>query len=595
MGSPTLRRLVFPDEGAVAAARARSAPGDVIFPLVSREQDLRTYPELSLTAADFAAVATQSAAAISALGERLRDSLPPSGDGLPEFWACFAEHFRSWAAAPLLANAQVARCAAAAHPPQSVLALEDPTRASWWACRQQAAEAVASALPALPIIVRPGRALRAVRRWLGPALARRSGRALLRAESKTWSAIRDRFPEPEPADVLFLPIGGTCVPIVDRIVSHLASTGLRAAALMADAADLGMEGRASEPVPYQFIAHFHRNVDVRALQPLCEGLRTAAGDRSDPVGAAIALRLLITLARDAERLLADRQAALRILDAYQPRVVVAFHLYWHRIAPIILAARVRGVPVIYAQHGVYLAQDECIWPLPYDQYLVFGQGAADTISGKPLAGPVIPVGHSLYDDLLSAPAGPTRGKAIPTVLIATQPDETQVYDVSSERWWLRGVVQACHELGARALIKLHPREADTAHYDTVRERWPDTVQVLRHSEGALPALLAEADVLVTRDSTVVFEGNLLGVPVITVNLTGQRDRFPFAADGGAIGVYDYEALPRILGDVLTSGAPALSRTRPAFIARHLGPGDGKATQRIVQAITGAARSSMARN
>jgi hypothetical protein len=352
-----------------------------------------------------------------------------------------------------------------------------------------------------------------------------------------------------------------------------------------------MEQRAREPVPYQFLAHFHRPADADGLRPVCAALAAEASGSDDPLHAGLALRLLIALSRDGQRLLADREAARHVLDAYRPRVIVAFHLYWYRLAPIVLAARVRGVPVLYVQHGVYLAQDECIRPLPYDQYFVFGQAAADTLSAKPLAGPVIPVGHCLYDDLSKVPARSAPGPRSRKVLVATQPDETRVSDVRSSRWWLRGVAEACHQLGARLIIKLHPRETDSSHYEALRSRWPDAVAVVKHSEASLPALLADADVLVTRDSTVVFEGNLLGVPVITVNLTGQRDRFPFAADGGAIGVYDYESILPVLADVLTSGAPSLTRTRPAFIARHLGPCDGEATQRIVQAIADAASSS----
>lgn len=584
------RRLVFADDASAVKARALLAPGDVFVPMVVREQDLHTYSALELTPDDLAAVAADSAQLMADWGERLRTRIPQSHGNLPDFWSCFGEHLRSWAAAPLLANALVARRAGQLYSPHAILVREDPRRPTWWLCRQQIADAVADALPDCALTLHPGTALRRLRRHLGPSLARIVGARERSADGRAWAAVRSRFPEPRATDVLFLPVGRTCVPIIDRLAEPLSASGLRCAALIAAPSDLGMGLRAHGSVPYQFLAHFHRPANPGPLHPLCTELGAEASQTTRPLRAALALRLLIAFSRDGERMLADREAALRVLDLYRPRVIVAFHLYWHRIAPIILAARKRGVPVLYVQHGVYLAQDECIRPLPYDEYLVFGEAAAQTISCKPLTGPVTPVGHCLYDDLASVPASPARAARTRTVLVATQPDETQVSDVSSQRWWLRGVVQACHELGARVRIKLHPRETDTSHYDALSERWPHVVQVLNHSEGALPALLAEADVLVTRDSTVVFEGNLLGVPVITVNLTGQRDRFPFAADGGAIGVYDYESIAPVLAEVLASGAPTLVRTRPAFIARHLGPGDGKATDRIVQAILRAASS-----
>ena len=62
---------------------------------------------------------------------------------------------------------------------------------------------------------------------------------------------------------------------------------------------------------------------------------------------------------------------------------------------------------------------------------------------------------------------------------------------------------------------------------------------------------------------------LLGVPVVTVNLTGRGDRFPFAADGGARGVYRFEdILPALREVVATPGSVMPSERLANEIARR---------------------------
>ena len=113
---------------------------------------------------------------------------------------------------------------------------------------------------------------------------------------------------------------------------------------------------------------------------------------------------------------------------------------------------------------------------------------------------------------------------------------------------------------------------------------PQQVKIVPHGTHGLVDLLTGADALITRDSTAVFEGNLLGVPVLTINLTGNDDRVPFAAQGGARGVYAFDDILPALRETLETGAAVPPEARVRFVARHLGPQDGRAAERIAGAI-----------
>ena len=194
----------------------------------------------------------------------------------------------------------------------------------------------------------------------------------------------------------------------------------------------------------------------------------------------------------------------------------------------------------------------------------------------------------MYDSLVGA-SNDLPASTPPAVLVATQTDEPQVR-ASQPRWWLRGVAEACQSLGARLALRTHPAETSLGMYDELTRDFPGTVQVWGVGERTLGEALGEAAVLVTRDSTVVYEAALAGKPALTVALPPYRPRFPLAEHGGALSVSVYEDIEPTLRDALTNGprSQELAARRPAFLDYHLGPQDGRATERTLAALLAAA-------
>ncbi len=257
------------------------------------------------------------------------------------------------------------------------------------------------------------------------------------------------------------------------------------------------------------------------------------------------------------------------------------------------------------QHGIRGPYHRTLGSLPWDRFLVFGQYTADLLAD--LLDPITQVeitGHCLYDDVVTS-ARPEAGATLRAeltgahqcvVLVATQPDE---YDVqrTQPRWWLEATAQACETADAAMLIKVHPEERQAMMYRRLARQWPDTVTVITHGERPLADLIPACDLLVTRDSTVAYEANLWDKPVITVNLSGQRDRFAIASDGGGEGVYRYEDIEPAIRSLLTNATARqeLAASRTEFLRSHLGPQDGQATARIAAAIARAAGKSVGGN
>jgi len=632
--------LLFPDERSRTLSEhlAEQMPGAVVVDAILREADLRVFSQFAISPDEIAAVARDSAQLTRLVGDALPVEFERRMDALrPSLWECYGEYFRSWAIAPLLANALVARKAVECHGAGEATVLESIRSSGWWSYRQQVLEAVDAGLLGTRVDVdaAPGGLIRMLRTLAACLGAWPAGAVQLAGGRRCWERRKwlRSLPKPVPTDVLFCAIGGTSVPIIERLATQLREAdGLSSAAVLFHPDDQGVEARATSGVPYQYVDNFHwasraesgasaqtalagateRLVNVwhkltsgcpvsRSLQVLFgwpwwlrQTCATAFKAQFGRLWPGVRNRLIISLARDAQQMLSDMDAGERILDAYQPKAVVALHLYWHRIAPVVLAAKARGIPVYYLQHGVYLARDECVRPLPFDEFMVFGDAAERTVRAHIPDAPVTQVSHCLYDELAGGPREPSdavRGlkaahKAL--VVIATQPHKMDAEEAQADNWWVKGVVDACAEIGALAAIKLHPHETNVSLYENLAAATPQATVVLPHGAHDLTDLLSGADAMVTRNSTVVFEANLLGVPAITVNLSGRRDSVPFAADGGAAGVYEYEQIAPVLADIIQTKGAALASTRAEFLARHMGPVDGQSTRRVARTIAGGA-------
>ncbi len=583
-------------------------PDDVVLPLVERFEealfmagpgydDLRElFPDLNL----------QMRALAREMASLLPDWLGASvGRWSHSAWEIFSDHFVKFSLGPLMVNSLLADRASEMEP-KEVVAWELPAADGWWSGRLMVAE-VAEAIAA-----RSGARLRRRSSHLRRAI--RAGFVRVSPRIQAWryfgapGHLKHEVPDCE-CDALFVLTGPTLVPIFDRVGARLRDEhGLTV---------LGMEAPVGDPdtgmSPGELgRASLYGFSDSDLLRAGRREARRAAAQCSDisgrlselrtveelpqPLLQVLARRVHSTLVRDATKAVYHARLWERALDELQPRVLVGFNAYNEKLAPAVLQARHRGIPAMTLQHGIWGPLFKAAALLPFDEVLIFGDYAREMLG--PIAADhtrFIRTGHSLYDEVFEPVDGSQLraellGEREHIVTVTTQPVEVRL-STNESRWWLRGLADACEQLNALMVIKPHPHEeAALPRYRALSEQMP-SVRLIPHGEVALEQLIAASDLLVTRFSTTAFEAALLGVPVMTVNLSGGPDQYPFVEEGAALGVAQYEqilpALRSLLMDPQTR-AKVLEGQQP-FLDGHLGIRDGGATERIAERIAAGAR------
>ena len=172
------------------------------------------------------------------------------------------------------------------------------------------------------------------------------------------------------------------------------------------------------------------------------------------------------------------------------------------------------------------------------------------------------------------------------VVLATQPFvEFNFWTKKEREEFVMAVVRAMVEFSDKQLVvKLHPSEKVETYQEIFHGM--DENQVIISRDVALYQLLDACDLLMTVHSTVALEAMILDKPVITINLSGKPDLFPYAESGAAIGVYTEEDIvPAIQKAMYDSAAgDELKRKRKEFVYQHAYKPDGQASKRVAELI-----------
>jgi len=133
-------------------------------------------------------------------------------------------------------------------------------------------------------------------------------------------------------------------------------------------------------------------------------------------------------------------------------------------------------------------------------------------------------------------------------------------------------------------IKIHPRE-DTDIYRKMTETYPpDKVVATRDID--LYSLLSSCEVLVNGFSNVTLEAMMIGKPVVSINLSGKPDKFPFEEFKAALVVRRYEDIPPAIATLLSKEKTLaeLDQGRRNCVTEYAHLADGKASYRIAVLI-----------
>ena len=307
---------------------------------------------------------------------------------------------------------------------------------------------------------------------------------------------------------------------------------------------------------------------------------------------------------------ANVMMAEEMIKRENPQLIILQDEYseWQR--SLLVAARKMYVPTLAIQHGVigpshpgyYHAEEKTrdsskAFPIP-DLTAVYGkytkEALEQTCNYPP--GSVVAVGNHRFDYIpsyLSDTSTKTREAICKEfgldpqkriVLVATGALQSRYGYPDHDRMLLDAVYSAgLARPELQLVVKLHPKEDGTLQRAMAVQMGLSDVVIVKER---LVELLRICDLLVTMHSAVAMEAIAMGKPVVTVNLTGEKDPYPYAGSGAAIGVYrQKDLLPAVyaaLEDQKTRRR--LDQGRREFVQDHLHGADGRASERIVQLV-----------
>ncbi len=567
-----------------------------------------------------AAEVTRLRQALDAAAEGLRDAFTCCGLFLYDAWRPNFFHFFL---DRLVALTCVVHEALRRERPAELCIAEDPGVRSWWTGRERLAE-VAHALAGdagVRVRVAPGAGLRLLRDaflWPAPLVLTLAWAAGAWVKSAALR-IRGRRVEAAGAShrprVLLAVYGAAELDIIEVLRDELSAVGCA----RVEVVDLGFANTASMGRQRGWaVGDLAAHSTVHSLaRGLCAPFRAwtlwrrVTGERAwqssfglldASLWPAAAARARATAIPEFARTLLYGAIADELLRRVAPDVLVMFKRGSSVAAGLVLSARELRIPSLYVQHGLLSDPARTQPHLPYDRFLAFSEHAREQIAaGGILEETIEVVGHAGYDALARAiphraadrESHPLTHGARHVLLLLTQPGEG-LRGMSGGRWAER-VFEAVSEIsGCRLIVKMHPRDTKASAYEELGTRAGADVRIVRHSEAKLQDLWPLCDAVVTGHSTAAFEAIIFGKPVVSVNLTGGPDLYPFAASGAALGAREPgEILPALraaLSDESTRRR--LAGQRGKFIERHVGPLDGRSAKRMADAIMDAARRHM---
>jgi len=210
---------------------------------------------------------------------------------------------------------------------------------------------------------------------------------------------------------------------------------------------------------------------------------------------------------------------------------------------------------------------------PEDKIFITGQPRFDKL-----------IANAIDSDLIKKEIGIDLNKKI--VFLATQP--LLGYLWSQQEWELfnKTIIQSVLKIDqAQLIIKLHPEENREVFQDFLKKNNYNIR--LFQNEFNLYDLIACCDVLVTFNSTVALEAMILKKSVVTVNLTGKQDLYPYYSQSKAALLADKpDQVKRIIESSLFDQniKQEMQKKQEEFLYDQVYLLDGKASQRTGEVI-----------
>ncbi|HYW81211.1 MAG TPA: CDP-glycerol glycerophosphotransferase family protein, partial [Thermoguttaceae bacterium] len=277
------------------------------------------------------------------------------------------------------------------------------------------------------------------------------------------------------------------------------------------------------------------------------------------------------------------------------KVVLVQEEFYPRGMQTIAAARQLGIETVGVQHGT-MGPAHLVYRVPQghvegapnpDFFSVYGEYAKEVVShwGAYPADRVWVTGGPRFDPIARRAADTDAARqrldlpADKFIVLLTTWRHTLSYEPS------RAVFEvAAGRDDVLVCLKTHPNWSDTTEYRELARR--AGAANVRFYQDRLDDLVAACDLMISGSSTTLLDAMLAGKATISVNFQDEPERYPYVADGGALGAQSVEQLRDAIERVRSGRDDlALQEARRKFLKRHVGPSaDGRAAETLVTMI-----------
>jgi len=282
---------------------------------------------------------------------------------------------------------------------------------------------------------------------------------------------------------------------------------------------------------------------------------------------------------------------INAIDAIKPDLFIAIEVNLI-LRNAIRHCKQKRIPNLVIQHGTpNRLSVNAFAPFEGDLFLAWGEFTREFLVRHHVdPAKIVITGGMPFDRTLSL--APDRKKI--AVELGIDPDKKWILfttqgvgagNCPSEEEIRTGVVEVAKEIkrypDCIVLYQVHPGQA----VDHVREMIepaenPDAC-VIKY--GDTEELIACSDAMITFFSTTAIDAVLLNKPLLLINLTDDKDFYPFTGMGAAFSAFTKEDIPVQLGRIIHEGAALLEYQKKA--ASYVSYGnDGKSRERVLRII-----------
>lgn len=285
-----------------------------------------------------------------------------------------------------------------------------------------------------------------------------------------------------------------------------------------------------------------------------------------------------------EEIIYVNEVGKSMIDNAKPSLVFGLDESSGLAKPIYKYCKKVGVPVLYLQHGVLSDREPTCYEYSYiDEFLVYGLKSKKFFVDRGIKNITVTGWPKLDEAVKERNSDEIRRKlhiSNKKIILFTSAVARQInLPIFSS------LLESLHDLDEfQIIVKRHPGDEITSdEYYSYGKGTNIEVKIL---DFDLYDLFYISDVVISFNSSTALEALVFNKPVISLNLTGAKEDFPYVGSGACYGINKKEDLNKAIKNIISNGdlRKSLKSASEKLIQDLFYKIDGKSTERVIEVI-----------